>query len=231
MSLEEYRNKLDTGTSEEPEPSVNDETDSSDDSDDYQWDCSWHIDPDGYWDSVDERFFGDDKPHDPPLMAVPERLAAEIEVVEDEEFAAEIASMWSFGDAEKHTEVIEVIFNDLSVWRMPAKPLDKDNLGIREHIVEQYVPETIKWEAIIEGENPHDALEEWEENGGVEEKDPEDYFPDWFSDLDDTELSEEDRQWFNRNADWLERIDREVDAGSRDVDVEVESDYGWMEDI
>lgn len=217
MSLDSYKDKIgsaDYGSDSQ----VDSDTESID------WDCNWHIDFDGYFDNVDERFFGEDKPHEPPLMEVPERLAAEIDIVENSDFASTVAAQWGFNDNDSYAEVVEVLFNDLSVWRVPVKSWDKDYLNMRDEIVEKYVPQVIKWEAILNGDDPSKALNEWYNDGEPKE-------PQWVNEIQDTELDEEDRKWLNKNADWLGRIDRKAQSDDRNVDVEVEEDYGWMDEL
>lgn len=193
----------------------------SDDS--YSFDCNWHISLDGYWEDVDPSYFGDDTPNEPPIMAVPEKLAADMEVIEDEELIQELVD-WMYSDGqEKYSEVLKVTFNDFSTWHIPLRPWDKDYARIRMGAVERYVPEIIKWEAIVKGKNPKKALQEFDAPWEYTE-------PEWVSDFEHWEMKEDTRKWFNENADWLPYIDKTIKSDGDEVEVELAEDEDWTDD-
>lgn len=216
MSLDQF-----SSVSEHYEDSDSEEEESSENS--YSWDCNWHIHPEGYWDGVDERFFGEDTPNQPPLMNVSEKLAAEMEVIDDPDFVKEVGEWWSEREADSYNAVIRVIFNDLSTWHVPVKPWDKDYARTREHTVKRYVPEVIRWEAILNGEDPDKAIAEWDEPWG-------EHRPEWFDDFEHWEMEEQTRKWFNENADWLPHIDRTIESTEDEVELDVDDDEDWTDD-
>lgn len=217
MSLDQFRTV--DGNYEEPS-----DDDEEVEEDSYSWGCNWHFEPGGYWDNVDEKFFGEDTPNQPPLMAVPEKLAAELHIIDDPDFVEEVGEWWSEREADSYTEVMKIVFNDLSVWHIPLKPWDKDYARVREHHIKQYLPEVIRWQAILDGEDPDQAVKEWEKPWA-------EWTPKWFSDVGDTEMSESTRKWFNNNARWMPHIDRKVESMGDEVEVELEDeDDDWADD-
>lgn len=215
MSLDQF-SSIDGDKSDATSDSGNSDEDS------YTWDCNWHIDPDGYWDDVDERFFGDGTPNQPPLMEVPEKMAAELHIIDDEDVVQSAAELMFPNHSDEYTQVLRVVYNDLSTWHVPIKDWDDDSEMIMETIVQKYVPEVIKWEAIINGENPQDKLEEWDKPWEFDE-------PEWWSDMDHTGISEETRKWLNNSVPGVEYVDRKIESSKQEVDLEVEDD-DWTDD-
>lgn len=191
-------------------------------SEDTSWDLNWHIKEEGYWDSIGSRFFDEDSPNKPPLMEVPEKLAADLEISDDPELVEEVASYWFPGREDDYVEVVKITYNDFSVWYWPLRPWDEDYENMRDTIVKRYYPQVIKWRAIVRGDDPSKALREmdkpWEEDE-----------PKWFSDVDKTGLSEETRKWLNKNKDWIQHIDREINSREEEIDLGVE-DEDWTDD-
>lgn len=175
-----------------------------------------------FWQDTDTRFYGEDTPNDFPIIAVNELLAARIEIVEDEEWAKEVAQFWNISESRNITELVRITFNDLRTWHWPLRPWDKDPTKTRQHIVEKYVPQVIRWEAILEGEDPKEAVSEWENRH-------EDNSVDFAEIMDETDMSDEDRKWFNKNADWMPLLKRKVEKND-DVDINVAEDDSWMDE-
>lgn len=182
-------------------------------------DLDWHISSDGYWDEHDSRFFGEDKPNDPPLMNVPEKLAADMDYIEDPQTVLDIAESLEMRSPDRYDAAIRVIFNDFSTWHWPILKGDRELTNEVMHFIDEYMPQIVQWRAIVAGEDPKQALDEW--NDVVEEKDYS-----WMDEIDNTELSEDDRQYLNDNASWLEHISRKVDA----PDIDIEDDSDWADD-
>lgn len=175
-----------------------------------------------FWQHTDTRFYGEGTPNDFPIIAVSELLAARIEIIEDEDWAKEVAQFWHISETENITELVKVTFNDLRTWHWPLRPWDKDPTKTRQHIVEKYVPQVIRWEAILEGEDPDEAVSNWENRH-------EDDTVDFVEIMDETEMSDEDRKWFNKNADWMPLLKRKVEK-NEDVDIDVAEDDSWMDE-
>jgi len=214
MSLDQFRTTTESS-------STTSDTESDNNEDSYTWDCNWHVDLQGYWKDVDGRFYSEDTPNEPPLMAVPEKLAAEIHIIDDSEIVQDVAEWWFPEAADEYTEAAKVVFNDFSTWHLPLKPWDKDYENSREHIIKTYVPEVIRWNAILEGENPDKAIEDWNKPWEIDD-------PDWFDDIEKTEMSEEFRKWCNKNADWLPHIDKKIKS-TDEIELDVEDD-NWEDD-
>jgi len=212
MSLDQFKSL----GNESPEETTSDLSNSGSD-----WDRNWHLKLEGYWESVDESLFDEDSPNSVPLMAVPEKLAAEIEITDEPEVVEQVAKWWDEERSDQYVEVARILFNDLSTWHIPLRPWSKDYANIREGILKRYVPQVIKWEAILEGKDPDKALEEWDKPWNV--KDPE-----WFNDVDDTGLTEDTRKWLNEDKDWLPHISKEINSNNEEVDLDVED--GWEDD-
>lgn len=170
-----------------------------------------------------EPFEDDSTPHKPPLIDVDLKLASDIEFLEDEELVGEVVDYWFPESKDRLDQVAAVFFNDGSVWYLPTTDWEKDYEGIRTHVVQKFIPEIIQWRAIVNGENPSEALSRHEQ--GLEPEEPE-----WEEDVADTEISEEDRMWFNENVDWLPHLDREIKSKSESIDLNVESGDSWADD-
>lgn len=191
--------------------------------DGYSWNSNWHIYPEGYWQDVDPEYFGEGTPNQYPLMEVPERLAAEIEIISDDDVVEDVVEYWFPGKSEQYVEVARITFNDFSTWHLPLRSWDEDYTNTREELVKDYVPEVIRWEAIIEGRDPDEAIEEWDKPWEIED-------PEWFSDVGDTGMSEETRKWLNDEIDGLSRVDRKVSSSSEDVELDIDDDDDWTDD-
>lgn len=183
----------------------------------------WHISMDKYWNDVDERFYGQGTPNEPPLMNVPEKLAADMEYVDDPHLASSVADQLDFNSPERYEAVITVIFNDFSTWKWPLLKGDKELTSEVEHFIDKYIPEIIRWEAIVAGEDPDEAIKEWT---GEDEGDD----MSWMEDIGNTSMSDDMRKMFNEEADWLPHINRTVETNSEVEDVEIDSDGDWTDD-
>lgn len=188
----------------------------------YNWVTDTDVVPHGYSVDVSDKYFGEDTPHEPPVVDVDLKLAADIEIISDEEFAKEVAEWWFPGETEKYIEVAAIIFNDGSIWYIPLASWDNDYEKTRMRIVDDYMSDVVQWKALVRGDNPREALEDW-----YDWKEPDKV--EWLEDMDKTEMSEEQRKWFNENVDWLEHIDRTVESSSSDVELELEDD-DWTDD-
>lgn len=200
---------------------VESETDESDDS--YTFDCNWHISLDGYWDEVDPKYFGANTPNEPPLMAVPEKLAADMEIIQSDDIIQQLSNWIYNDDASIYTEVLKITFNDFSTWHIPLRPWDKDYARTRANSVKRYMPQIIEWNAIIQGNNPEQALEQfdppWESNN-----------PEWFDDFQHYEMDEETRKWYNENVDWLAHIDKTIKSDNENIDIDEGENDDWTKD-
>jgi len=192
-------------------------------SDSYTFEFDWHIRLDGYWEDVNREYYGDHTPNSSPLMAVPEKLAADIKIIQDDEVIQQLSD-WIYDDDESiYSEVLKLTFNDFSTWHIPLRPWDKDYARIREGAVKKYVPQVIKWEAIVRGENPKEALEQYEFPW-------EDTKPDWFNDFEHFEFDEETRKWYNENVDWLPYIDKTIKSDDANIDIDTGDNDNWEDD-
>lgn len=186
-------------------------------------DYDWHISMDEYWDDVDERFYGGDTPNEPPLMNVPEKLAADMEYVDDPHYASTIAEQLDFNSPERYGAVITVIFNDFSTWKWPILVGDRELTSEVEHFIEKYIPEIIEWEAIVAGEDPDKALKEW-----YGERQDDDMS--WMEEVSNTSMSDEVRKVFNEEVEWLPHINRTVETNTGMDSVDIDSDDDWTDD-
>lgn len=186
-------------------------------------DISWHISLDGYWDDVDERFYGENTPNEPPLMYVPEKLAANMDYKDDPHLATKVASQLDFNTPERYEAVVTVIFNDFSTWNWPILEGGRKLTSEVTHFIDEYMPQIVQWRAIVAGESPEEALEEWE--GRTDNPD----FS-WMDDMMNTRLSEEDRKYLNDNADWLEHKSRVVGSTPDTSNIEIDSGDDWEDD-
>jgi hypothetical protein len=191
--------------------------------DTYKWHDEWNLNPQGFSTNVDDRFFGNDSPNKPPVFDVDVKLAADVVISDDIELASEVAQYWFPEDSERFTQVAIIVFNDASVWHIPLAPSNKDYERTRQTIVDRYIPDVVQWKAILNGNDPAEALEQLKgEIESTEEK--------WVKELDQTDMSEEQRQWFNDNARWLDHIGRTVESSQDDVDLNVNGEEQWTDD-
>lgn len=187
------------------------------------WTEKWDIEPHGFVNDVDERFFNEDAPHKPPLIDVELKLAADVQIRDDNELVQSVADYWFPHDSERHTEVAEIVFNDISVWYLPLAPWEKDYESTRIKIVDDFIPDIVQWKAITENENPKEALEEWKEW----DKDDDEY--EWVELMSETEMEGEIRKWFNEHADWLPYIAKKVKSQANDVEFDDSGDLDWRD--
>lgn len=209
MSLQSFAGQYDSNDGESEGP--------------YNFDCEWHISLDGYWSDIDPFYFGEHTPNQPPLMAVPEKLAADIDILQDETMIRALSEWLYSDDPGVYSEVIKITFNDFSTWHIPVQPWSEDHACVRMSTVEKYVPEIIKWEAIVHGKDPERVLESTELPWDDTE-------PEWFDDFEHRKMNENTRQWFNDNADWLPYIDETIKSDSEEVDMELDKDDDWTDD-
>ena len=189
----------------------------------YNWLDEYQITPRGFSPDSSLECFGEDTPHKPPMIDVDVKLAADIHIISDEEFAKEVAQWWFPGYTERYVEVAAVIFNDASVWYLPLSTWDDDLEKTRLRLVDEFVPDVIQWKAILNGKNPRKALREWEDK-----QEPDVY--EWEERMDETTISEENRKWFNQHLDHTTHIDREIKSQTNEQELEVEDDMDWTED-
>ena len=188
-----------------------------------KWYNHFNVDPVGLPSSVDLSYFGDDSPHQPPIFDVDVKMAADVEIVEDQDIVRNVAEWWFGKHESRYTKVVKVIFNDISVWYYPLGEDGKDYENIITHVVDRYLPDIVQWKAVVDGDDPREALEEFRRETTEEE-------PDWVEDLEDTGMSDEYREWFNENLDTIDHIDREVKSRSETEDIDIEVEGDWTDD-
>ena len=190
---------------------------------DFTWHEYWDVSPQGFSKDPDSRFYGDESPNDPPAIDVDVKMATDIEIEEDSELATRAAETIGMGKPDKYTSVAVVAFNDMSTWHIPLRPWAEDNAEMRMFAVDSFIFDVIQWRAVIEGEDPQKRLDRWLKQFESDEED-------WAEDVGDTELTDEQREWFNNHADWVDYIDRKVESNADEVDLDVEDDYSWEDD-
>lgn len=169
-----------------------------------------------------KQMFGDSTVNKEPTKEVNEKLAVDINIIKDDELVEQVAEMWTPKVKDKMEEAIQIVFNDGSTWHWPLRPWDKDAAKVRQHFIERYMPQVIRWEAMQNGEDPEEALKESMFYVDTSE-------PEWVDRIEDTETSEESREWFNNNADYLPDLMKTVSSSANDVDLDVDND-DWTED-
>jgi hypothetical protein len=176
-----------------------------------------------WFEGTDSRYYGENSPNKPPAFKVPNRIAVEIELVSDEDLVQQVAEFWFPSEPERYVEVACIIFNDMSVWYFPLPSWDEDYAGTRHHVVKEFVPEVIKARSDKAGMDGDWHKHLWEVRNGLAR-------PDWLEDVDNAELSEANREWFNENADWIRKIRKNIESQLDEVDIEVENTYSWEDD-
>lgn len=189
----------------------------------YDWTSKWDIEPHGFSADASEPFCSEDTPHKPPLYNVELKLAADIEIINDIGLVNEVAEHWFPSQVNRFTQAAAVVFNDASVWYLPLATWEKDYEGIRTHLVNSFIPDIVQWKAIVDGRDPSEALEQYRDWNSIDEKE-------WVDDVDDTDMPEDYRQWFNDNVDWVGHISREIESSSDNVDLDVDEDDSWTDD-
>lgn len=189
---------------------------------DHPQDCRHYTYLECGWECIDEKYYGEDTPNHPPIMPVSEKVAIGLEPIDDNEVVQEVAKWWDESRADEYVEVIRITFNDLSTWHIPLKPWDEDYARTREHIVRTYLPEVVKWKALVRGKDVQEVLEKWD-------KPWEESKPEWFEDVSDTGMSETTRKWINKNLSAVPHIDRKVESDGDEVELDVEDD-DWEDD-
>jgi hypothetical protein len=182
------------------------------------WASKYEIEPQGYVDEVDERFFGENTPNEPPLLQVEVKLAADISISDNPRLVREVAEFWFPDEVQRYKKVAIIAFNDASVWHIPLASWEKDYENFRRIIVEEFIPDVVQWKAIVDNRSPSKALSKW--NEWLESDDE-----GWEEDMEKTKFSKENREWFNENADWLGHILRQVDTKDRKVSLDVEDSW------
>lgn len=219
MSLDHFKSTDDVNVASE-ETSEQNESEPTDNKPNPTWGDDWHIYPGGYWEDVDEDFFGEGTPNSPPLINVDTKLAAEVHITEDQGVVEEAAEFMFPEEVERYTQAVQIIYNDLSTWLLPLPPWGEDLAGTRDWLVRDIVPEVIQWEAILDGRDPEKALSEWEDGEGVETT--------WTDMIDETEMSDEDRKELNNklgdNIDLPERVRK-----SKGINISEDSTTSWAE--
>jgi len=189
----------------------------------YKWTSEYNIRPRGYSTEVDEEYFGEDTPHKPPVLDVDLKLAADIEIVDDDELVEEVAEYWFPSEKSRYNKAAAIIFNDVSVWYLPLANWDEDYEHTRVKIIDDFIEDIIQWRAIVDGRSPEKALEDWRDW-----KEPN--VKQWVKELDDTELSEEYRNWFNNNVDWVSHISKTIESNSHEVELDLNDEDDWTEE-
>jgi hypothetical protein len=204
---------------------ISTDTDTTDDASDMEVDhINWHVSLNGYWDNIDERFYGEDTPNDPPIINVPEKLAADIEYINSPLKASIIAEKLDMDKCISYNSAVKIRFNDFSTWHWPMKSCDREFTYQLKGFIDRWFPDIIQWHAIVRGDDPKEALERW-----YDEIEPS--TPDWIEEFEDTDMDEETRQYLNDNADWLPEISRTVEGkgvdSSSDISIEEDWNEGW----
>jgi hypothetical protein len=171
----------------------------------------------------DSRFFGDDTPNTPPQKCVESKKAVNINIIEDGDIVERVNNFWTPNSAKEAVQVIEIVFNDGSDWKWPLRSWEEDCQRARLHFIEDYAPDVIRHKAKLNGEDPEEAFKQsifYESDEKIQ----------WAKDLDDTELDEKTREWFNENADYLPELHRRVKSGDEDVELDVSNDSSWEDD-
>jgi hypothetical protein len=205
---------MEAATDEDGNPSM---------SDAYSWISEYEIEPSSFSSSKGDAFHDGSTPHEPPLYDVELKLASDIEILHDEELVDEVVNYWFPSESDRLDRVIAVFFNDASVWYLPTASWEKDYEGIREHVVETFVPDVVQWKALVEGRDPSKALSRFRKGKEIDD-------PEWESEMSNTSMSEEHREWFNSHADWMPHIDRQVESNSESIDLDVEDEDSWADD-
>lgn len=216
MSLDSFKSENFQTLNEE---SKSCDTESSVDIDDFDW----HLSIDGYWDSVDDRFFGSDSPNEPPLMNVPEKLAADVSYIDDSEYATEVATQLSMNSPQRYEAVMRITFNDFSVWNWPLIEGNREYNSQIEHFIDKFMPQILKWEAIVRGDDPTKAVDKW-----IADDDDSDYS--WVEDIDNTDISESLREYFNDEVDWMPHISRVIETSTTSDNDNSSFDDSWTDD-
>lgn len=177
----------------------------------------------GWFNGTDSRYYNPDSPNKPPAFKVPKRIAVDIELTTEQHLVQQTAEFWFPSEPERYTEVARITFNDMSVWYFPLPPWSKDYAGTRHHVVKEFVPEVIKARSDKAGMDGDRYKHLWEVRNGLAR-------PHWLEDVDNAELSEANRKWFNENADWIPKIRKTIESQLDEVDIEVEDSYGWEDD-
>lgn len=191
--------------------------------DEYNWYDEWDIEPQGFSSDVNMDFFDEQSPHKPPVFDVEVKMAADIKITDDGELVDEVVGYWFPEGNDRYEYVAKVVFNDASVWCLPLASWEKDYERTRCRLVEDYIPDVIQWKAIVDGRDPSQALSSFREEYESDDSS-------WVDDIEEAEMTEEQREWFNRHADWVNHIDRTVESSDNDVNISIEDDTGWEED-
>lgn len=187
------------------------------------WYEDLHVKPEGFSKNPDGRFYGENSPNDPPAIDVDVKMASDIVLEDNSEKAEEAAELIGFDKPSSYDEVAVVAFNDGSTWHLPIKDWSNDHASMRLMLVDEFIRDIIQWKAVINGEDPLERLSKWESNNNQDNYD-------WVEDVEDTEMSEEQRKWFNNNAEWVDHLDRVVESDNDSVDMDADDDYSWEND-
>jgi|APHM01.1.fsa_nt_gi hypothetical protein len=187
------------------------------------WTEKWEIEPHGFDNEIDGRFFCEEAPHEPPLIDVEMKLASEIKIRDDIDLVESVATYWFPEMPDKYVEVAEIWFNDVSVWYLPLASWSEDCENMRIRIVDDFIPDVIQWKAIVENRSPKDALEQWRE------WDSNDNEYQWTSMMEQTEITDELRKRFNENADWLPYMAKTIESEVEIEQTEEPSKTDWEE--
>lgn len=187
------------------------------------WYDSYDIEPKGFSSSVDSDYFDDDSPHKPPAIDVDVKMAADVHISDDPKLVKEVTEYWFGEHDDRYIEVAKVVFNDGSVWCLPLADWDKDYTNTRIHIVDEYIPDVVQWKAITEGRDPSEALENFRDQTSEDDEQ-------WVEDVGNTDMTEEQRRWFNNTLDHVNHIDRKVETKDVDVKVTEDIDTSWTDE-
>lgn len=178
----------------------------------YQDGISEFIDPRDFSDQINPRMFHDGLPHSGPILHVEERLPADINYLTDKGEVQRIAAMMGWRDAHVQEFALEVVMNDLSVVYLPFEEWESSGNRVRQ-VLESLIPKVLKWEAIVNGEDPSVVPDEWEHDLGLD-----------YPDYDDImEISEIDKI---RSS--ISEVEGSFSGSSDNGDDE--TDYNWMDE-
>lgn len=170
------------------------------------------------------KFFSNNLPNTPPSKEVDRKVATDMELISDEDIINSLEEFWHVEDDEDKEVAIKICFNDGSTWYWALPKLSSKTFSRYEYWIERYIPEVIRWKAKQNGKDPNKAVREWEEQRSSESVN-------WEELLENTGISEETRRWLNRNADWMPRISKKIESRDEEVDLDVDKDEDWTDDL
>jgi len=110
---------------------------------------AWYVDPHTFSDSINPKMFHDGLPHGGPLIAVDERLPAELNHIEDQDRVLDISKQLGYSDAHDMELVVEVVMNDLSTIYVPFRSTSGTYRHEYLSFLSRQVPKLKKWLATL----------------------------------------------------------------------------------